>query len=102
MKQLFSVVDEVEKFLTKHPVLRDDDRRLIVNLWTKRMGGSDVVDHLEPNEILKIIASPEMPSPESITRCRRKLQEKHPMLRGEIWYKRHQRAENIRKGISAL
>ena len=102
MKQLFSVIDEVEKFLTEYPVLRDDDRRLIVNLWTKRMGGSDVVDHLEPNEILKIIASSEMPSPESITRCRRKLQEKHPMLRGEVWYQRHQRAKNIRKGINTF
>jgi len=102
MKQLFSIIDDVEKFLTKYPVLRDDDRRLIVNLWTKRMGGSDIVDHLEPNEVMKRIASSEMPSPESITRCRRKLQEKCPNLRGEIWYKRHQRAENIRKGINTL
>ena len=102
MKQLFSVVDEVEKFLTKYPVLRDDDRRLIVNLWTKRLGGQNIVNHLDPKEIMRLIASPQLPSPESITRCRRKLQEKHPMLRGEIWYKRHQRAENIRKGINAL
>ena len=102
MKQLFSIVDEVEKFLTKYPILRDDDRRLIVNLWTKRMGGSDIVDHLEPNEVMKRIASPDMPSPESITRCRRKLQEKCPNLRGEVWYKRHQRAEGIRKEIHTL
>ena len=102
MKQLFSIIDDVERFLTEYPILRDNDRRLIVNLWTKRMGGSDIVDHLEPNEVMKRIASSEMPSSESITRCRRKLQEKHPMLRGEVWYKRHQRAENIRKGISTL
>ena len=102
MKQLFSVVDEVEKFLTEYPVLRDNDRRLIVNLWTKRMGGSEIVDHLDPNEVMRLIASPELPSSESITRCRRKIQEKYPNLRGEVWYKRHQRAENIRKGISTL
>ena len=102
MKQLFSIVDEVEKFLTEYPILRDDDRRLIVNLWTKRLGGQNIVNHLDPNEILKIIASPEMPSPESITRCRRKLQEKCPNLRGEVWYKRHQRAEGIRKEIHTL
>ena len=101
MKQLFSVVNEVEKFLTEYPILRDDDRRLIVNLWTKRLGGSDRVKQLGPNRLLKLIAS-ELPSPESITRCRRKLQEKHPMLRGEVWYKRHQRAENIRKEIHTL
>ena len=102
MKKLFSVIDEVEKFLTVYPILRDDDRRLIVNLWTKRMGGSDIVNHLSPNEVMKRIASPELPSSGSITRCRRKLQEKYPNLRGKVWYKRHQRAENIRKGISAL
>ena len=102
MKQLFSIIDEVEKFLTEYPILRDDDEKLVVNLWTKHMGGADIVEHLGGPEVMRRVASHELPSSESITRCRRKLQEQCSNLRGEIWYKRHQRAENIRKGIHTL
>ena len=36
---------------------------------------------------------------EPITRCRRKLQEKHPELRGELYEKRHQMKESVKEEI---
>ena len=96
MKQLFSVIDEVERFLTKYPVLRDDDEKLMANIWNLHIGNLEDIDG---KEVLSMLASHELPSYESISRCRRKLQEECPNLRGEKWYERHKRADNIRREI---
>jgi hypothetical protein len=47
-----------------------------------------------------MLARKELPSYESISRCRRKIQEIKPHLRGEKWTSRHKRAKNIRKEIA--
>ena len=99
MKKLFSVVNEVEKFLTKYPLLRDDDERLMANIWHSHIGNLEDVD---AKEILHMLANHELPSYESISRCRLKLQEECPNLRGEKWYKRHRRAKEIRKEIAKI
>jgi|TARA_R100000501_G_C2575917_1_gene81032 hypothetical protein len=97
MKKLFSVIKEVEKFLTKYPLLRDDDERLMANMWVSHIGNLEKIDG---KEILHMLASHKLPSYESISRCRRKLQEKKPHLRGEKWDKRHGRAKEIRREIA--
>ena len=98
MKKLFSVIDEVEKFLTRYPVLRDDDEKLMANIWNSHIGNLEDVDG---KEILSMLANHELPSYESISRCRRKLQEECPNLRGDKWHERHKRADNIKKEIVA-
>ena len=70
MKKLFSVIDEVEKFLTQYPVLRDNDEKLMANIWNKHLG--DMI-YVNGEDILKMLANHELPSYESISRCRRKL-----------------------------
>ena len=96
MKKLFSVIDDVELFLTKYPSLRDDDERLMANIWHSHIGNLEDVD---AKEILHMLANHELPSYESISRCRRKLQEECPNLRGEKWYERHKRANIIKQEI---
>ena len=96
MKKLFSVVDDVELFLTKYPSLRDDDERLMANIWHSHIGNLEDVD---AKEILHMLANHELPSYESISRCRRKIQEINPNLRGEKWNERHKRSQKIRKEI---
>ena len=63
MKQLFSVIDEVEKFLTKYPVLRDDDEKLMANMWNKHLGD---ITYVNGEDILKMLANHELASYESI------------------------------------
>ena len=96
MKKLFSVKNEVEKFLTKYPLLRDDDERLMANIWSSHIGNLEDIDG---KEILHMLANHKLPSYESISRCRRKIQEIKPELRGEKWAKRQTRAKKIRKEI---
>ena len=96
MKKLFSVIDEVEKLLTKYPPLRDSDERLMANIWWKAIPN---LGDVNGKDILSMLAKRELPSYESVSRCRRKIQEMHPSLRGNKWEDRHKRAEKIRSAI---
>ena len=98
MKKIFSVLEEVKDFLTKHPALRDSDERLMANIWGKYLGDPSYVNG---DDILIMLAKKELPSYESISRCRRKIQQSTPYLRGEKWEKRHKRSKKIRKEITA-
>jgi len=93
-------IEIVEEFLTKYPKLRDDDNRLIANIWHKYLCSKDLVPKdLKTTEFLKLYSEGDIPSPTSITRCRRKIQEENPDLRGKVWDKRHKIAEEISKDI---
>ena len=97
MKKLFSVTDDVEKFLTKYPPLRDDDDRLMANIWMSHIGNLEIKNG---KDILHMLAQHQLPSYESVSRCRRKIQEQNPKLRGEKWIGRQKRAKKIRKEIA--
>ena len=81
----------IQSLLIKHPHLRDDDNKLLANVWFQS------VTPLEEAwmDFLAIVAKGDLPSPKAISRCRRKLQEMHPVLRGEMWYKRHKMQEQV-------
>ena len=101
MKKLFSVLKEVEIYLNKYPLLRDNDDRLMANIWAKYIGSRDDMDGPESwKDMLSLLAKGKLPSYESISRCRRKIQEKNPHLRGEKWNERHGRAKEIRREIA--
>ena len=99
MKKLFIVMDEVHSLLINHPVLRDSDERLTANIWSKVILPPNTLETISAKGLLKKLSEGKLPSYESISRCRRKLQELYPDLRGDKWYKRHKRADNIRREI---
>lgn len=92
------VTEPVKRLLTNHPRLRDDDSALIANIWNEQMN----VIALSGVEVLKKIASGEVASSESITRCRRKLQELNPELRGTKWKSRHDDEDNVIDDINKI
>ena len=96
MKKLFSMIDEVKKLLTKYPSLRDNDDKLMANIWCNRIDNLDITT---ATTVLIMLADRKLPSYESISRCRRKLQEDNPNLRGNKWIQRQSRARKIRKEI---
>jgi hypothetical protein len=70
-------------FLLKHSEeCRDDDRILLSSIWKNELG--------EESNVLKSLEEGKISNPETITRIRRKLQEKYPDLRGAKWSIRHQ------------
>ena len=100
MKKLFIVMDEVHSLLVNYPVLRDSDERLTANIWSKTILPPHNLDNISAKGLLTKLSEGKLPSYESISRCRRKLQELYPDLRGDKWYKRHKRADKIRKEIT--
>ena len=71
-KRIFILIDEVEAFIKNHKVLRDSDDKLMANIWAKYIGN---IEFLNAKDILTMLGKGNLPSYESISRCRRKLQE---------------------------
>jgi len=99
MKKLFSVMKEVETYLNKYPLLRDNDEKLMANIWWEHVS-FNIGENASGKALLSMLAEGKLPSYESISRCRRKIQEKNPHLRGEKWNERHGRAKEIRREIA--
>ena len=73
MKKLFQQMEVVEELLRRYPTLRDNDERLMANIWAKYIGKIDL-DQMSSQDLLSALAKGVLPSYESISRCRRKLQ----------------------------
>ena len=94
-----NMLDKVVNLLTKHPSLRDSDERLTANIWYNHTKNIDEIDSIT---LLSRFAEGKLPSYESISRCRRKIQEEKPELRGKKWAKRHSKQKIIKEQIKEI
>ena len=94
-----NMLNKVVNLLTKHPSLRDSDERLAANIWYNNIKNVDEIDAIT---LLSRFAEGKLPSYESISRCRRKLQEEKPELRGKKWEKRHSKQRVIKEQIKEI
>lgn len=85
---------KVFSILTENPGARDDDKLLLVEIWSRESKAKDIASLM--NEILVGSVS----FPDTVTRVRRKLQEKHESLRGELWDARHNLEEHFCKQLT--
>ena len=74
---------KVFSVLTEKPEARDDDKVLLIEIWTKESKAKDI------SEFLSELLSGKISFPDTVTRVRRKLQEQHKSLRGDKWDARH-------------
>mgnify|MGYP003661215424 CR=1 FL=1 len=91
-------IDIIKTLLKKHPHLRDNDNKLIANIWylkspTLSEGALDFLNE---------IAQGKLPSSESIRRCRQKVQELDKDLRGELWNKRHGMQDQVKEELREI
>ena len=94
-----NMLDKVVNLLTDHPSLRDSDERLIANIWYNHTKNVETIDALT---FLSRFAEGKLPSYESISRCRRKIQEEKPDLRGKKWAKRHSKQQLVKDEIKEM
>ena len=85
-KKIVKLVDRVTRLLTAKSDLRDNDRRLICNIWWKSVSNPEL---LMFEDFINLYIKGEIPESDSITRCRRKVQEENKSLRGKSWDFRH-------------
>lgn len=94
----------VRAFLVAHKALRDDDLRLLSNVWAKWLisRGFDL-DKMTVRDFFKYLSSGKLPHPESVRRTRQKLQETTPELRGEKYTERKTKLESqVRDQVRAF
>ena len=80
----------VRKLLADVKSTRDSDNKLVSAYWNLELKAQGINIHeITARELLVHIWNGNLSSTESITRCRRKVQELSPELRGEKWDIRH-------------
>jgi len=98
---IINIYDTVKKLLMAYPELRDNDHRLVINVWAE-----------QDSRLLKkgcsfmyfaaLYRDGKLSSSESITRSRRKLQEEFEHLRGVGYTERQNEQNNVKKQIKEL
>ena len=95
--------DIVLKLLSSNSHLRDDDSRLITNIWYKTLINNNInPKELSAYEFLELLNKGLLPNAQSIRRVRRKLQEVYPELQGKLWAARHSEEKNVKKQLKDL
>ena len=82
--ELKKTKEVVENLLRTRPATRDSDELLICLVYDK-LGTSW---KLPFGEVMNKVNNGELPAFESVSRCRRKMQEKYPELRGKAYEQR--------------
>lgn len=75
------LMTEVERLLRANETLRANDKRLVFNVWLKILKQKLEASEFEKvKSVFVLLLRTEIPPIESITRARRKIQEKNPEL----------------------
>ena len=96
LKEMVGIKPKVKHLLVNFPHLRDDDNKLIANIWYNEVDCTDI----SASTFLKFFSDGILTSPESIRRMRQKLQEENEELRGKNYKLRHKEKDTIRKNIN--
>jgi hypothetical protein len=95
------VKQRVRGILETSKFARDCDRQLIAFMWEQDIKDfGDNPKKISAEEMLVLLVDGELTSPESIRRCRQKLQEENESLRGVKYNDRQRKGEEVRKSIS--
>lgn len=90
-----NVKNRVRALLEAHPHLRDDDNKLIANIWYQQLTDKEIT----AERFLMHFSDGKLANTEAIRRARQKLQEQHEHLRGKLYNERHKEKSNVKQGI---
>lgn len=99
LKQLIKVQEQVQILLETYPKLRDNDVRLVASYYYNNISN---INQISAIDFLQIMVNGNLPSPDTITRARRKIQEKHPELRGVNYVERQKLEKQVRQEINKI
>lgn len=99
LKQILKVQEQVQILLETYPKLRDNDVRLVASYYYNNISN---INQISAIDFLQIMVNGNLPSPDTITRARRKIQEKHPELRGVNYVERQKLEKQVRQEINKL
>ena len=82
----FAINETVKGLLEKDPALRDSDEKLVVKIWEHQL--STFCGSLGAMDFFSMYSKGELTTADTITRCRRKLQQEIESLRGVSYHVR--------------
>jgi len=85
-KQLKDIVHQALKI---NPIFRDSDHKLVGYIW-----GLEIEDEFY-TDVLYLLSVEKLTNWESIARCRRKIQEENPDLRGNSWEEKQSKSVEV-------
>jgi len=95
--------DLIKSLLTAAQKYRDSDNKLIATVWHKLLENDGINSKkITGYQLLTHLSKGTLPTPESIARCRRKLQEHHEELRGIAWTKRHKKQTAVKEELKTM
>jgi len=96
-----TIQEQVKQLLIDKPSNRDDDNKLVANIWNKELNALKMsAKIISAFELLQLLADGKLTNSDSITRARRKIQEEYPELRGEHYRARQNKQEQIKKDLN--
>lgn len=99
VKKIKKLAPIVRRCLDRVPECRDNDRLLFFKIWAYQNPNLRDDNFSFKNFAIGFLNG-SYAEPSSISRCRQKLQELHPELRGELWDKRHKEGDDTRRDIN--
>ena len=97
--ELTTNYEKVKELLVANPKYRDNDNAVWSRIVANYLGGLEAVKQMSAYELLSMMTSGELPSFESISRIRRKVQEDCPELRGNYYEVRQDKQGDIKKEL---
>lgn len=88
----------VRHFLESNPKTRDNDQLLCGFIWFDQLQYK--IEGMTGTEVLKAYARGDLVNADTISRCRQKLQQENPELRGKLYEKRHEKAKEVKKELT--
>ena len=98
MKSKLKKQELIKSLLDKYPHLKDNDMRLICNVWASEMKSQGVDPH-QFRTLFLMLQNGTISNPESIRRGRAKLQEEFPEYRGEKYIDRHKEVSKWKQDL---
>ena len=90
------IISRVEGILHGFPLTRDNDQMLVAKFWAQELQDDLYIPAIE---LLKRLEKHELTHFESIRRCRQKLQQENPDLRGVKYKARQSHQETVKEEI---
>ena len=88
-------ISKVESLLQSKPHLKDNDNLLLANIWESELKEMDI-DPAKVSVFLALYGLGHLSNAESIRRCRQKLQQENPELRGNNYKGRQISSDKVK------
>jgi len=91
--------EKVKHILETYPAARDSDKVLFLKFHEFFNALDAVINHQGYEEFVKLFMGENFPSLDALSRIRRKLQEGHEEIRGQLYYQRRSEQFEVRKWL---